>query len=95
MEPTDVLKEGTVRARARLSPRLIVLGLFLMLVVFGIIIAVRQGPGDVQAMTAAFECPPAPAPFVLEQNLVIEEQGEYRYIACAWVGGIPADSPLP
>ena len=43
----------------------------------------------------AFVCPEAQAPFVLRQNLYAEIDGSQVYIACAWVGALPEDTPLP
>lgn len=67
-----------------------------LLLMFACLFLVRSFSVEpAEAMGASFTCPAAPAPFVLRQNVVADVDGEEIYIACAWVGGVPTDAPLP
>lgn len=80
--------------RRRISPWVIVL-VIVLLVTAAAIQAWAQTRSRTGTSTAAFVCPEAPTPFVLRENVFAEVGGEQVYIACAWVGGVPSESPLP
>jgi len=95
MDPVGTLKQGTSKARQRIGPLLIVLVILGLLAASAAIKAWNQTRGASEVSAAAFVCPEAPLPFVLRENVFAEVEGEQVYIACAWVGGVPSEPPLP
>jgi len=91
----EFVHAGMEKARKKISPAVIVLSLLLFI---GLLVGIKMlfgEPTSAEAYAAAFVCPEAPAPFVLQQNLVADVDGQRLYIACAWVGGLPQEAPLP
>ena len=95
-QESNLIRKGTakVRERTRLRPWKVVAAIVLL---FALLVLVKfvQQPSGAEASEAAFTCPQPPAPFVLEQNEFAEIGGQNVYVACAWVGGVPQESPLP
>jgi len=87
------MQKGTSRFRERTGIRPWHIVLFIVLLIAAAAIqawiqtSIKAGP--------AFVCPEAPAPFELRQNFYAEVDGSQVYFACAWVGALPAETPLP
>ena len=90
-ESGNPVRRVTEKARARISPLAIVVILFLMFVGFMFYSGVKASANPLT--TSSFQCPEAPAPFILMQNEVVEMDGQQVYVACGWVGGFPEETP--